>query len=390
MLLTWIFWGSLVLIAYAYVGYPLLLAALSRLRRRPLRRGPVREPVSLIITAHNEERRIRQKIENALAQDYPGPLEVIVASDCSTDATDAIVESWAPRIRLVRSPERRGKEAAQELAVAAAGGDILIFTDAATMLAPDGVSRMVENFADPSVGCVSSSDQVIDASGRVSGEGAYVRYEMFLRTLESSVNSLVGLSGSFFGARREVCRRWAADRQSDFNTLLNAVELGLRGVLDRRAIGRYQNIADERREFERKVRTVVRGLHVLTVRRGMLNPFRYGLFGWQLTSHKLCRWLVPFAMLAALGAGGVLATTSTFYFVLFAAQLMFYAAAAAGALFGWRVFRLPTYFCIVNLAILAAWVRFMRGERFITWTPSSRVFTDAHGVPLSADGPRSA
>src|SRR5712691_2844575 len=110
---------------------------------------------------------------------------------------------------------------------------------------------------------------------------------MFLRGLESRVNGLVGLSGSFFAARREVCRRWAADRQSDFNTLLNAVEIGLRGVLDEEAAGYYRDIADTRREFDRKIRTVLRGIHVLATRAGMLNPFRYGLFAWQLASHKL-------------------------------------------------------------------------------------------------------
>ena len=135
-------------------------------------------------------------------------------------------------MRLVRATERRGKEAAQQLALESASGEILIFSDVATALAPNGVSTIVANFADPTVGCVSSIDRFVDADGRVSGEGAYVRYEMFLRALETRVNSLVGLSGSFFAARREVCARWASDRQSDFSTLLNAVDLGLRGVLD--------------------------------------------------------------------------------------------------------------------------------------------------------------
>ena len=166
-------------------------------------------------------------------------------------------------MRLVRASARRGKEAAQQLAVESASGAILVFSDVATALAPDAVSTIVMNFADPTVGCVSSIDRFVNADGRGSGEGAYVRYEMLLRALETRVNSLVGLSGSFFAARREVCRRWASDRQSDFSTLLTAVALGLRGVLDRRCPGYYRNIADDRRELERKIRTVVRGLFVL-------------------------------------------------------------------------------------------------------------------------------
>src|SRR6185436_8673453 len=183
----------------------------------------------------------------------------------------------------------------------------------ATALPPDAVSSIVANFADPSVGCVSSVDRFVDADGRVSGEGAYVRYEMWLRTLETRVRGLVGLSGSFFAARREVCRPWAVDRQSDFSTALNAARLGLRAVLDPETAGYYRNIDDDRAEGGRKARTIVRGLAVLARNARMLNPFRYGLFAWQLASHKLCRWLVPFAMIAAAAANLFLLSRSPIY-----------------------------------------------------------------------------
>ena len=155
---------------------------------------------------------------------------------------------------LVRTRERKGKEAAQQLAVRTAIGQILVFSDCATALPPNAVSTIVMNFADPTVGCVSSIDRLVDADGKASGEGLYVRYEMWLRQLESRVNTLVGLSGSFFAARRDVCRHWASDRQSDFSTLLNAVVMGMRGVLDVDSAGYYRSIADDRREFQRKVR----------------------------------------------------------------------------------------------------------------------------------------
>src|SRR6185295_13345424 len=272
-------------------------------RDRAVRRANITPLVSFIITAYNEERRLRAKIENTLSQAYPASrLEIIVASDGSTDSTDAIARAFGDRVRLVRAAERQGKEAAQQLAVEAAAGEILVFSDVATALAPDGVASIVANFADPTVGCVSSVDRFVDAGGRPSGEGAYVRYEMFLRALETRANTLVGLSGSFFAARRDVCRNWAADRQSDFSTLLNAVDLGLRGVLDTRTAGYYRNIVDGRRESQRKTRTVVRGIAVLARNARMLNPFRYGLFAWQLASHKLCRWPVPFAMIGAAAA----------------------------------------------------------------------------------------
>lgn len=373
------FWCAVALVLYAYIGYPCLLMVLARVRRRPVGRRPHVPTVSFIITAHNEGRRIAEKLENTLRQDYPPALwEIIVASDCSTDDTDRIVAAYAPRVRLVRAAERRGKEAAQRLAIDAASGAILVFSDVATALAPDGVRTIVTNFADPTVGCVSSIDRFVDAGGRVSGEGAYVRYEMFLRGLETRVSSLVGLSGSFFAARRTVCERWASDRQSDFSTLLRAVELGYRGVLDPESAGYYRDIDDPGREFARKVRTVVRGLTVLASNVRMLNPRRFGLFSWQLASHKLCRWLVPFAMLTALVASGLLAPASPFYQTLFGAQAAFYAAAVAGRTVPAGALRLPSYLLEANMAVFVAWIRFARGDRMVTWRPSARAAALPH------------
>jgi glycosyltransferase involved in cell wall biosynthesis len=374
MMASFVFWGSVALVFYTYAGYACVLALLAMFRDRAVRRASITPPVSFIITAYNEERRLREKIENTLRQVYPASrLEIIIASDASTDGTDATARAFADRVRLVRAPVRRGKEVAQQLAVEAASGEILIFSDVATALAPDGVSGIVANFADETVGCVSSVDRFVDAGGRPSGEGAYVRYEMFLRALETRANTLVGLSGSFFAARRDVCRNWAADRQSDFSTLLNAVDLGLRGVLDSRTAGYYRNIVDGR-ESERKQRTVVRGIAVLARNARMLNPFRYGLFAWQLASHKLCRWLVPFAMIGAAAANAALASRSAFYQLTLCAQVAFYAAAVAGVwTAGTQALRIPAFLLSSNAAILIAWLRFASGERITCWDPSERL-----------------
>ena len=370
------FWGSVALVLYAYVGYPLALLILARVRSRPVEKGSSTPNVSVIIAAHNEEGRIRDKIENTLAQDYPShALDIIVASDCSTDRTDEIVREYSETVRLVRSAERRGKEAAQGIAVLAARGDVLVFSDAATALAPNGISRIVRNFDDPSVGCVSSADRCIDEAGALSGEGAYVRYEMFLRQLETRVCSLVGLSGSFFAARRDVCRRWAVDRQSDFNTLLNAVDLGWRGVLDPDSVGYYRTIANPANEFQRKVRTVVRGMAVLGPNLRFLNPWRFGIFSWELASHKVCRWLVPFAMIAAVLSNLILASRSPLYQTTLILQAAFYLTALLGLWIDVRMLRLPLFLCVANLAVLTAWLRFARGERISMWRPSTRIPT---------------
>jgi Glycosyl transferase family 2 len=373
-----LFWGSVLLILYAYAGYPLLLYGLSLLRTRTVRKAEITPPVSFIITAHNEQARIRQKLENTLRLAYPRDrLQVLVASDCSTDGTDGTVQEFrAHGVQLVRSPIRRGKEAAQKEAIEVSRGEILVFSDVGTMLDAGALTQIVNNFADPTVGCVSSEDRIVDADGRVTGENAYVRYEMLLRSLETRVNSLVGLSGSFFAARRHVCQPWRSDLQSDFNTLLNSIRRGLRGVSDPHSIGYYKNIAAESREFERKVRTVVRGLAVFMNSLPLLNPLRHGLFAWQLLSHKLCRWLVPFLLTVVFLTSAVLAASSPFFLMVFCIQVIVYGSVFMHAIRGSSpsraVLKVPFYFIMTNAAILVAWYRFAKGERYVIWRPSER------------------
>ena len=372
------FWSSVVLVVYAYVGYPAVLAVVATVRNRTVRKDDVRPRVSFIITAYNEESRIREKLENTVGQEYPtNCFEVIVASDGSSDRTDDIVRSYAARgVRLVRGAERKGKEAAQELAVSAASGEVLVFSDVATLLAPEGVSRIVRAFADPTVGCVSSEDHALDGDGTRSGEGLYVKYEMLLRRLETKAGSLVGLSGSCFAVRRDVCREWATDVPSDFNTLLCAVRMGLRGVADGDSVGYYRTLSDGSKEFERKVRTVLRGIPVVMSNLSMLNPFRYGLFAWQLFSHKLCRWLAPVATLVAFGTNAGLAMASALYLAIFIVQCGFYTIGVAG-LFSQIVsrqalLRIPAFFVLVTVSTLHAWYRYARGDRIMMWAPSER------------------
>lgn len=368
---------SLFLVFHAYFGYPLTLRLLACIRERPVRRGDVKPQVTLIITACNEERRIRQKLENTLALEYPREnLQVIVASDGSTDATNRIVEEYGRHgIELLACPVRRGKESAQKEAVAAARGSVIVFSDVATRLDPHGIARIVSNFADPTIGCVSSVDRVIGRDGQPCGEGFYVRYEMWLRSLESRVNSLVGLSGSFFAARKEVCRDFSGEMQSDFRTVLASMRLGLRGISDSGAIGYYQDISDSKREFDRKVRTVLRGLTVLFRNLEFLNVIRYGLFSYQYFCHKLLRWMVPLFLFTALVSNLVLGLHSPVWALLLLGHLAFYLAAAVGWLtrsVQATVLKIPVYFITVNTAILVAWWQFVRGRRMVMWSPSER------------------
>jgi cellulose synthase/poly-beta-1,6-N-acetylglucosamine synthase-like glycosyltransferase len=377
-----IFLLSLSLIVYAYFGYPFMLVILSIIRRQAYRKGDIEPSVSFIITAFNEERQIKEKIENTLKQDYPRKkLEIIVASDGSTDGTDEIVRSYGPQgIIHLRIPERKGKENAQKCAIDKSSGEILIFSDAATTLQPRGVSTIVKNFCDDAIGCVSGIDKFIDNDGTPSGEGAYVKYEMMLRALESKVNTLVGLSGSFFAARRQVCQEWAGNLQSDFNTVLSCVKRGLKGISDPDSIGYYKNIIDERKEFERKIRTVIRGISVFMKSLPLLNPFKYGLFSWQLLSHKLCRWLVPFAMIALLLSNMFLVLSSSHalnaWTSIFVLQVLFYLIATIGSasktLASKTLVKIPSFFVTVNISIFIAWLKYFTGERVVSWEPSQR------------------
>lgn len=363
---------------FAYFGYPCTLVLISLLRSKIVHKAEFLPRLTFLITVSNEEKRIREKLENTLSLDYPRELlQIMVASDGSSDATNSIVRDFADRgVELLEIPVRRGKEGAQKEAVAVAKGEVIVFSDVSTRIEPAALKSMMMNFADSAVGCVSSVDRVVGSDGKPCGEGAYVRYEMWLRELEARVSSLVGLSGSFFAARREVCCDFSADMQSDFRTVLNSMKLGLRGVSDPDVIGYYPDVASLSREFDRKVRTVLRGMTVFFRNLEFLNLFRYGLFAYQYFCHKLMRWLVPFFLMLALASSVLASSRSLVALVFMVLQVLFYGLAIAG----WRfprlhssvVVKIPLYFMTVNMAIAVAWWRYVRGTRMVMWAPSQR------------------
>jgi glycosyltransferase involved in cell wall biosynthesis len=373
------FFISILLIFFAYFGYPLTLGVIGRFVSFKPKREAIFPPVTLIITAYNEEKRMRKKLENTIKIDYPrDKLHVIVASDGSTDKTNDIVRDFADRkIELLDVKDRKGKENAQKEAIKIARGNVIVFSDVATILDPGGIREIVSNFADPQVGCVSSEDRMIEEDGGGGGEGFYVKYEMWLRGLESSINSVVGLSGSFFAARKEVCEDFSPKMQSDFRTLLSSMRKGMRGISDPKAVGYYQEIKDKSREFDRKVRTVIRGLTVFFGNLEFLNVFEFGLFSYQYICHKLLRWLVPFFLLAAVFTNAWCVQRGIFFVTLFIAQVVFYGLALAGIAAGKKgssnvAVKIPKFFVLVNASILIAWIKYLGGERLTMWKPSVR------------------
>jgi cellulose synthase/poly-beta-1,6-N-acetylglucosamine synthase-like glycosyltransferase len=370
--------GSVFLIFLAYFGYPVTLLVVTWVRGRDIKRAAILPPVTFIVTVHNEETRIREKLENMFSLDYPkAKLQVLVASDGSSDRTPDIVRDYlSSGAVLLEMQTRRGKEYAQQEAVRSATGDIIVFSDVATIMETGGLRQLVSSFADPTVGCVSSEDRITGRDGKVSGEGLYIRYEMWLRSLESKANSLVGLSGSLFAARKEVCKDLSGEMQSDFRTVLNSVKMGLRGVSDPLALGLYRETADQKKEWERKVRTVVRGLTVFFRHLELLNVFEYGLFSYQLFCHKLLRWSVPLFLILAFVSNLVLIRASFIYVLLLLLQISLYGCGMLGLLRpkmqAMTLVRIPMYFLAVNASILLAWWQYLSGQRIVTWTPTRR------------------
>ena len=365
---------------YSYFLYPLILFVLPKRHRQgvsPANNSSATK-ISLIITAHNEEKRIEDKLRNTFELTYPPEsLEIIVASDCSTDRTDELVEAYASHcVRLVRADQHLGKEYAQWCAIKECNGELIVFSDVATLIPTEALQKLVALFDDPKVGAVSSEDRFISDDGKLAGEGAYVRYEMWLRGLESRLAGLVGLSGSFFAARREVCQQWDTESPSDFNTALNCARAGFIAISSPEVCGHYKDVADEKKEYARKIRTVIRGMTALGRHTEVLNPFQFGLFAFQVWSHKVMRWAVPWFMLLLFVATLMTLQQSWFIQLLFVGQVGFYSLAFLGAKSAaWRensLVRLIYYFVQVNIALAHATVSYFSGKRMTTWTPSKR------------------
>ena len=254
--MAFLFWLSVFGAIYSYLFYPLILVLIRLFRNHSTQSQPPNNVnVSLIITAYNEQDRIEEKLQNSLGLDSTGlNLQITVASDDSNDDTHRIVESYANRgVKLVVCHGRLGKESTQKLAIDKSTSDILVFSDVATVLAPDAIINIVSNFADEDIGAVSSVDKFVTENGEVVGEGLYVRYEMWLRSLECDVCTLVGLSGSFFAARKTICAHWDARVPSDFGVAINCATTGMRSISDPLSVGIYKNISDPTKGISAKI-----------------------------------------------------------------------------------------------------------------------------------------
>ena len=370
-------WTSLAVLAYIYAGYPLLALALARVAGRRIEYADRLPTVTWIVTAYNEEKHIEAKIANLLDLDYPADrIDIIVASDASSDGTDEIVRAYpAGNVRLLRVDGRLGKTACQNAAAAVASGELLVFTDATTSVSGDALRAMARNFNDPAVGCVAGRLTYVSRDEQGVGRGgvSYWGYEIALRMAESSLGSLIGVSGCLYAVRRSAYRPIPPELISDFVIAMVMREQDLRTVLEPDATCMEETLERTDAELSMRVRVTLRSLAALAWQRRFLNPLRYGTFAWQLWSHKLLRYLSPVFLVTALVTNAVLALQGSYQWLLLM-QLAGWTLGVLGfvpfALLGKsRVLVQPHYFLLTNLASAISLIRFVRGDKVVTWTP---------------------
>lgn len=366
---------ALAVLAYVFVGYPVLLRLLVWVRgARRVRRADITPSLSLVISAYNEATVIRHKVENALSLTYPpGAVEVVVISDASTDGTDAIVTEYASRgVRLVRQRERRGKTAGLNHTVPTLMGEIVVFSDANAMYEPDALMKLVRNFADPEVGCVTGEARYLPGGGTAAdiGERAYWDYEIQIKKYETALGSMVGGDGAIYGIRRSLWRELPEDAINDFLNPLQIVAAGWRAVYEPEAVCYEDTAGAMRIEYRRRVRIVSRSWRAVFQAPAVLNPRSAGLFAWSLISHKMLRWLSGvFVPLAAIGAIGMFAQALERWPRMAVGALAAAAALSAALPAGRRLITMIFYFSVINVASLVGVIKGSIGRVSGVWAP---------------------
>ena len=377
-LFSGVFWGSLGVLIYIFIGYPLLLMILSAaMPAKTVKKRPIRPRAALIVSCYNEEAVIREKLENSLALEYPkGMLEIYVVSDASSDATDDIVREYAGQVTLLRQEERWGKTAGLNRAVQAVESEILIFSDANAMYRKDAIIKLVESFADETVGYVVGHARYSDGftSASAINENAYWSYEGFIKKRESRLHSVVGGDGAIYAIRRELYTPLLATDINDFVNPLQIISQGYRGIYEPDAICIEETAGSFRKEITRKKRIVTRSMMGLLRVRCVLNPFVSGLFSWQVFSHKLLRWLTPVFFYAFIASGMVLGgVVGGYYRGVSLGVSLFLILASVGYLLSNKrqnplIASLPYYFMAMNGASFLAIIEAMRGRVPAIWS----------------------
>jgi cellulose synthase/poly-beta-1,6-N-acetylglucosamine synthase-like glycosyltransferase len=381
------FWLMAGALAYAYVGYPILILTLRALRNRP--RPDADQPpndnlpcVTLVVAAYNEEAWLQNKIDNALALDYPGDkLKIMIVTDGSDDHSEAIIAAY-PDVVHLHQPVRRGKMAAINRAMPFVETDLVIFSDANTILNRQAARELTRLFSDPTVGCVGGekrlySGDVNDAAG--AGEGAYWRYESAIKAAEADLGSCVGAVGELFAIRASLFRPLPDDTLvDDFMISMTIALQGYRIAYAPNAYASESASANIQEEFKRKVRIAAGNVQAIQRLPALLNPAKNGMLAFQYFSHKFLRSiLAPLIFIAVFGLNIPLVAHGPHYGGLLAAQIGFYLVAGIGFLLrerriGSKLVFVPFYIVVMNLSSLIGTYRQLLGRQSVVWAKARR------------------
>lgn len=373
-----LFTTALAVTIYTFVMFPVLLAIRAWLFPKPHTESDALPTVSLLIACHNEEANIERKLNNVLALDYPAErLQVVIISDGSTDATEDIVARFADRVTLLALP-RRGKAAALNDAVRIADGEVLVFTDANSMLDTDAIRALVRPLGDRQVGGVAGDQRYnkTDSTSNIQeGERRYWGFDRWLKRVQSRAGSVTSATGALYAIRRELFETVPGGVTDDFFLSTQVVARGFRLVFAENAIAREPVCDTAAAEFKRKVRLMTRGLRGVVEMRRLLNPFRYGFYSLQLFSHKVLRRLNVFSLIVLAVTSPLLWQQGIVFQIAAILQLAFYAMAAVAQLTrtsrlrAIKLFSLPAFFVMANVAAFVAAVNVARGKKIELWTP---------------------
>lgn len=389
-----LFWTAAIGLLYSYVVFPALVLLRGALVRRPHAAADISPAVTVIVAAYNEAARIERKLRSVIAQDYSGRVSIIVASDGSDDGTqDAVAAMGEPSVRILDLP-RGGKAAAIGAAVAAADGEILIFSDANSILGPDCIRRLVRPFADPEVGGVAGNQVYVrgeDPDAVAVGERSYWDFDRAMKQAQSDAGNVIAGTGALYAIRRELFRPIPPGVNDDFYLSLAVIDAGSRLVFEPEATA-YEPVSPSRSlEYARRVRIMTRGLRCVATVPRVLDPRRTGFYALQVFSHKVLMRVmaVPLAVLAL--ASLRLYPSGWLYRLAAWAQLGFYGLAAAGLAIARRdlghhpLLALPAYFCMVQAASLHATWNLLRGRSYDRWRTERVHATVAQTATLGDD-----
>jgi len=369
-----LFWASAGALLYSYALYPFLLGRITA-RRLPHSAAPDRWPsVSILLSAYNEEKNIAARLDNLLQLDYPASVEILVGTDGCTDATNDLVRARPDsRLTLHAFPQRRGKPAVLRDLAGMARSEVLVFTDAAAVFAPEALRKLVSHFADPNIGGVGGEIIFYHPGEETTDENVYWRMETFLRRRESLFDSCLGATGAIYAIRRELWPDIPANTLvDDFVVPMRVREQRRRFIYEQEAVATMKLPPAVGDEMVRRIRIGAGGFQAMALCWRSLLPWR-GLYTWSFWSHKVLRWLGPFFMLGALIANFFL-LPAPFYVVTMMLQLLFYLLALAAVVMPRKLvlFSRPHYFVVINLALLLGFFRYVTGTQRAAWQRTAR------------------